>query len=231
MAVRTTTVRLGTLLTPLPWRRPWKVASQLLTLDQLSGGRAILSVGLGAVDPQLGGTGEVIDRRQRADLLDEGLDVIDALFDGTRRYDGTHYTVDLAGADLLGGPSLPRPPVWIVGLWDAPKSMRRVLRGDGYLPNLKGGGPGADVLPYVADMRRWLDEHAPEGRAIDLVCEGETPDDDPAAAAEKVAPYAAAGATWWIESRWGGDQHSDDTLAAVRRRLAAGPPRTGVIAG
>lgn len=48
IAARTSRVRLGTLLTPLPWRRPWKVASQVATLDQLSGGRAILSVGLGA---------------------------------------------------------------------------------------------------------------------------------------------------------------------------------------
>ena len=38
MAVRTTRVRLGTMLTPLPWRRPWKVAGQAVTLDQLSGG-------------------------------------------------------------------------------------------------------------------------------------------------------------------------------------------------
>ncbi len=44
-AARTNRVRLGTLLTPLPWRRPWKVASQVATLAQLSGGRAILAVG------------------------------------------------------------------------------------------------------------------------------------------------------------------------------------------
>jgi hypothetical protein len=175
----------------------------------------------------LGGTGEVIDRRQRAELLDEGLDVIEALFDGTRQYKGTHYTVELAGADLLAAPARRRPPVWIVGLWDAPKSMRRVLRGDGYLPNIAGGGPGADVLPYAAQMRAWLDEHAADGRRIDLICEGETPDDDPAAAAAIVAPFAAAGATWWIESRWGGDQHGEPTLAAVRRRLEAGPPTMG----
>src|ERR1700676_352673 len=49
IAARTTRGRLGTLLTPLPWRRPWKVASQVVTLDQVSGGRAILAVGLGAV--------------------------------------------------------------------------------------------------------------------------------------------------------------------------------------
>ena len=32
---------------PLPWRRPWKVASRVATLDQLSGGRAIVTVGDG----------------------------------------------------------------------------------------------------------------------------------------------------------------------------------------
>src|SRR4249920_1179461 len=41
MAARTSRVRLGTMLTPLPWRRPWKVASQVATLDQISGGRAV----------------------------------------------------------------------------------------------------------------------------------------------------------------------------------------------
>src|SRR6266511_6103161 len=64
MAQRTTRIRLGTMLTPLPWRRPWKVASQAVTLDQLSGGRAILAVGLGAVDTGLGNTGEQIERSE-----------------------------------------------------------------------------------------------------------------------------------------------------------------------
>src|SRR6478672_3014142 len=49
-AMRTTTIKLGTMLTPLPKRKPWEVASQSLTLDNLSGGRVILSVGLGAPD-------------------------------------------------------------------------------------------------------------------------------------------------------------------------------------
>src|SRR2546429_6733910 len=75
MAQRTSRVHLGTMLTPLPWRRPWKVASQTVTLDQLSNGRAILAVGLGAVDTALGNTGEVTDRRTRAEMLDEGIDL------------------------------------------------------------------------------------------------------------------------------------------------------------
>src|SRR6266480_5669238 len=68
MAARTERIRLGTLLTPLPWRRPWKLASQVATLDQLSDGRAILAVGVGAVDAALGHTGEVTDLRERAAL-------------------------------------------------------------------------------------------------------------------------------------------------------------------
>src|SRR5579864_9410763 len=76
IAVRTDAVRLGTMLTPLPWRRPWKVASQVATLDQLSNGRAILTVGLGAVMGDLPRTGEEEDLRRRADLLDEGIVVI-----------------------------------------------------------------------------------------------------------------------------------------------------------
>src|SRR5438270_101790 len=67
---RTTRVKLGTMLTPLPWRRPWKLASQVMTLDQLSNGRAILAVGTGAIDDALGTTGEATDIRTRADRLD-----------------------------------------------------------------------------------------------------------------------------------------------------------------
>src|SRR5260221_8562283 len=70
MAQRTSRIRLGTMLTPLPWRRPWKVASQVATLDQLSGGRAILAVGVGAVDTYLPDTGEVTELRARAERME-----------------------------------------------------------------------------------------------------------------------------------------------------------------
>src|SRR5437762_2839448 len=72
MAQATSRIRLGTMLTPLPWRRPWKVASQALTLDQLSGGRAILAVGLGYAGSGIGNVRDATDLRERADLLDEG---------------------------------------------------------------------------------------------------------------------------------------------------------------
>lgn len=51
IAARTTRVALGAVLVPLPWRKPWLVARALGSLDQLSNGRAILPVGLGAPSP------------------------------------------------------------------------------------------------------------------------------------------------------------------------------------
>jgi len=52
-AMVTHRIRLGTMLTPLSRMRPWKLASETATLDNLSGGRVILSVGLGAIDSAL----------------------------------------------------------------------------------------------------------------------------------------------------------------------------------
>src|SRR5262249_71237 len=66
----------------LPWRRPWKVASQAATLDQLSNGRTILAVGLGSLLGDLPRTGEVLDLRERADMLDEGIALVRTLLSG-----------------------------------------------------------------------------------------------------------------------------------------------------
>src|SRR3712207_1456521 len=128
MSQRTARIRLGTMLTPLPWRRPWKVASQAVTLDQVSRGRAILAVGLGAVDTGLGNTGEVTDRRTRATMLDEGIDLIAGLWEGRLRFEGRHYTADLEArrdlARVAGLVQRPRVPIWVVGAWPREKSMR-----------------------------------------------------------------------------------------------------------
>ena len=93
MAARTRRIRLGTLLTPLPWRRPWKLASQVATLDQLSAGRTILTVGLGAVTDDLPLTGEVMDLPERAALLDEGIDLLRELWAARGSHHGRPMTL------------------------------------------------------------------------------------------------------------------------------------------
>src|ERR1022692_2381838 len=131
IAVRTSRVRLGTMLTPLPWRRPWKLASQVATLDQLSGGRAVLAVGVGATDTNLPDTGEVTDLRCRAEMLDEGIDLIHALWDGQGEYHGQYYRYQSGRMDLAAAarPVQDRVPLWVVGVWPGEKSMRRVQIG------------------------------------------------------------------------------------------------------
>jgi hypothetical protein len=224
MAARTRRIRLGTLLTPLPWRRPWKVASQVATVDQLSGGRAILAVGVGAAGTGLPDTGEETDKRLRAERLDEEIDLVRTLWDGGLSYHGEHYDFECEGSDLVGAvrPASGRIPIWVVGVWPRPKSMRRVLRCDGIIPqyNLDGREAGPDDARAVL---MWLTEHG-ASPDLDVVAEGETPADDPGATSAQVTPWAEAGCTWWIENRWVLPEGTTDPMAVVSERLAAGPP-------
>src|SRR4029077_19638220 len=76
IAAATDTMRLGPLITPLPRRRPWKVARESVTLDHLSAGRLVLGVGLG-IDfwREFGAfSDEARDDPTRAELLDDGIE-------------------------------------------------------------------------------------------------------------------------------------------------------------
>jgi alkanesulfonate monooxygenase SsuD/methylene tetrahydromethanopterin reductase-like flavin-dependent oxidoreductase (luciferase family) len=225
MAVRTSRVRLGTILTPLPWRRPWKVASQVVTVDDLSGGRAILAVGLGALGPELPATGEPVDLKERAERLDEGIDLIKTLWRGGTSYHGHHYDYACELPDLV---SAARPvqddiPLWVVGAWPRPRSMRRVLRGNGIVPQYDLGDREAGPDDARA-VRAWLTERG-AGPDLDVIADGETPADDRDHAVALVTPWAEAGCTWWLETRWQSTPGGIEQRLEVDRRLAAGPPR------
>ena len=228
MAVRTERVKLGTMLTPLPWRRPWKVASQVVTLDQLSNGRAILAVGLGAIDTFLGNTGEELDRKARAAMMDEGIDLIRGLWKGELRYSGEHYQIDLANRTDLAETSQPiqaHIPIWVVGAWPRVKSMTRVLRCDGVLPNVIKDGQLAGTEPDdIRGMLSWLRERGGAGEGFDFVVEGETEPADREGMRAKIGPPANAGATWWLETRWQLFQEDKDRMKQIRERIEAGPP-------
>lgn len=226
MAMRTSTIALGTMLTPLPWRRPWKVASQAATLDELSAGRAILAVGLGWADSGIGDRRDVDDRAARANLLDEGLDVIEALWRGELHHDGPRYELDIAPGHVFEAASerRPRVPIWVVGAWPRPKSMRRVLRCDGILPVVSVAGKESPLSTEdVRDIAAWLAQNG--AHAHDIVVEGATSSRDAQAATATVAPWAEAGATWWLDARWKLPHHSEERMEHVHRRLQAGPPR------
>ncbi len=220
MAVATRRVRLGTMLTGLPRRRPWKLAREVMTLDHLSHGRAILAAGVGAAPDDAGfyKVGEPMDLKTRAELLDEGLALLDALWRGEAvTFHGKHYHVD--GLTLIPRPvQQPRVPLWVVGVWPRPRSLARALRYDGLIPQKSGGPVTPDDLRAI---HAHISEHRVSGEPFDLIAEGETPAGDRARAAAQVRPYAEAGATWWLETRWSA---VDNWQPVVRERLADGPP-------
>lgn len=225
-AMLTQTIRLGTMLSPLSRMRPWKLAGETAAVDNLSGGRVILSVGLGAVDTGFVDFGEVTDRKTRAELLDEGLDILTGLWRGQPfRYDGKHYTVHESHFYPPPAPiQQPRIPIWVVGAWGSEKSMQRALQYDGILPTKIGeqGAAQADIEDIRA-IRAYVAARRTEAAPFDIVVEGKTPGENPAGAADIVRPWAEAGATWWIEALWG-TMDETDGAQKVLQRVRQGPP-------
>jgi hypothetical protein len=225
-AMVTSRIRLGTMVIPVPLRRPWKIAGEAANLDLLSGGRAILGLGTGAV--WMGWQGfpdEVTGVRERAEMLDESIDILDLLF---RRepfdFDGKHYHLKLTRLDPVYYPprpvQQPRIPLWCVGAWPRMKSMERVLKCDGLLPvKMNTAGKFEDLQPAdVVTMKAYVDAHRTLTTPFDIVIEGSTTGLDPTQARDKVLPWVDAGATWWIEGMWGA------TEAEVSARILQGPP-------
>ena len=226
VAMRTERIRMGTMLTPVSRRRPWKLAGETVTLDHLSNGRLILPVGLGAPDTGFDKVGEETDRKVRAKMLDEGLDVLTGLWSGHPfSYSGEHYHIQ----DVTFSPTplqSPRIPIWVVGAWPRMKSMRRVLRYDGVLPmKMNDDGSFAEMTPAdIQAMKTFIDEQRSQTSPFDIVMEGETPGDDYEKAAAIVGPLAQAGVTWWLEAVWASPQ-TRGGLEGMRTRIKQGPPR------
>jgi alkanesulfonate monooxygenase SsuD/methylene tetrahydromethanopterin reductase-like flavin-dependent oxidoreductase (luciferase family) len=229
-AMRTERIRLGTMLTPVPRRLPWDLASQVATLDNLSGGRVILPIGLGATDDRWWIFEDDPGRRVRAERMDESLELMRGLWSGEPvTFAGEHYRA--RPTEQLVPPSpvqRPGPPIWVVGAWPRPQSMRRAARLDGWLPAHipKGLGDQHMTPEVLREGVEWLRKtRAAAGLgmdAYDVVAEGTTPA-DPAAAAAIVRPWIDAGATWWIDADWS-DMDPERVRAAALARLRAGPP-------
>jgi probable F420-dependent oxidoreductase len=208
IASATERIRIGTMVTPLARRRPVKVARETATLDRLSGGRLTLGVGLGEdrFGSEYSMTGEELDQRRRAGMLDEALDILTAAWSGEPvQHRGEHYTVD-------GMRFLPRPvqrpgiPVWVAGYHGKPRPLRRAARYDGFFPvNLESPDQLAEIVDRLTDLR------GDTGRPYDIIA-ALSRGTDP-------APYEAVGATWWIvEIPW-----ETPTVDFVRGVIRDGP--------
>jgi len=210
-ATVTSRVVLGTLVTPLARRRPQIVARQVVGLDRLSGGRAVLGVGLGdAYEYQAFGE-PLGDRGTR---LDEALSVVTALLTGEPvDFEGEHYQVH-------SPPALPRPvndtiPIWVGGHWPNRAPFARAARYDGVVPGKVGQERGE-----VFTVEDFAAIRAVIGRddEYDYVASGSTESPSDTAG---VRAWEAAGATWWLESL----HPFGHAAAPMRNRVRAGPPR------
>ncbi|MFT4084726.1 MAG: LLM class flavin-dependent oxidoreductase, partial [Nocardioides sp.] len=125
IAVRTTRLVLGPMITPVARRRPWVLARQTATLDLLAGGgRTVLGVGLGGPDGDFALFGEPVDPRRRGALLDEGLDVLAGLWTGEAfEHHGAHH--DVGPVRFRPTPAGGRVPVWVGGVLPARRPLRR----------------------------------------------------------------------------------------------------------
>jgi alkanesulfonate monooxygenase SsuD/methylene tetrahydromethanopterin reductase-like flavin-dependent oxidoreductase (luciferase family) len=203
VAMATERLRIGPLVTPLARRRPWNVARQVATLDQLTGGRVTLGVGLGiSSGPEFRQFGEQSDPRVRGDMLDEGLQILRAAWAGTPvRHAGTHYQVD--GVTFLPVPVQPRVPIWGATERTSGRPVRRAATLDGVFPV---GLKPSDLPALLASVAR----HRPGGLdGYDVVTVG----------TDNAQAWRDAGATWWLhELPW---RRPLSESAAI---IEAGPP-------
>ncbi len=207
IACRTSTIRLGPLVTPIPRRRPWRLAREAVTLDHLSGGRLTLGVGLGidfwrefsAFDEP------AADDRLRAMLTDDGIAILRGLWSGESfSYSGQQLSVD--GTRFLPTPlQSPSIPIWSAALWPLrPGPHRRAARCDGIMPF----SPAGPIDPAeIATLRTDLGVEP----AFDVCLHG-----PPAWAGD----YEAAGVSWFCLSF-----DPETPLDEARAQVLAGPPR------
>jgi probable F420-dependent oxidoreductase len=227
-AMATTRLRLGTTVTPLPRRRPWKLARETVSLDRLSAGRLTLSVGIGLGAAEWDALGEEPDARTRGAMLDEGLEVLTGLWSGEPfSYEGAHYSV--AGTTFRPVPyQSPRIPVWVGGFWPNKAPFRRMARWDGMFPLFGEAESLAQELEQLREAVAYVKERRAGTSPFDVVCSGVTPGDKPDEAREIVGRYAAMGTTWWLEAiapyRLGLGFDEPWPMDALRERVLQGPP-------
>jgi alkanesulfonate monooxygenase SsuD/methylene tetrahydromethanopterin reductase-like flavin-dependent oxidoreductase (luciferase family) len=218
LASQTSRIRLGTVITPVPRRRPWQLAKETVTVDRLSNGRLILGVGLGSPpNADFGIFHEPVSNRVRAELLDEGLEVLTGLWTGDRfAFSGEHFTIEPVRFRPVPVQQ-PRIPIWVGGVLPAIGPVRRATRWDGMVP-LTWHGDGLDrpSPEEIAAVRDQVQLARGSAAGFDLVVWADL-EQEPGEVAGLAPDYEAAGTTWWVESARSGPGWLDQATERVSR--------------
>jgi probable F420-dependent oxidoreductase len=228
----TSSILLQTYLLVLPYRNPFLAAKQAATLDVMSGGRLIMSVGTGYLRSEFLALG--VEFEERNALFDEALEVIGHCWsEDDVVYEGLHFKA-------LGQTQRPRPPgpgpkIWIGGNGKAAR-QRAARHGHGWTPLL--------ITPEMAKTTRTAPLRTPDdlARAVEHLHElasAEGRDGDqldvqvewresstitaaPDHTLERVEELTDAGATWMVVDPPGDDlEHTTDLISAYGESVIA----------
>lgn len=158
LARETSRMRIGTLVSAITFRHPTFLAAQVVSVDQISGGRVTLGLGSGAVNPEFNqrvGQGAWTPA-ERADRFEEQVVILDTLLRGEPiSHGGPHYPTVVSA--MPPPVQRPRPPILLAA--HGPRGLRLAARyADAW--NCFGGqlydGPDRPFAEAVADTRRLI---------------------------------------------------------------------------
>jgi probable F420-dependent oxidoreductase len=153
-AASTSRLKVHTNLMVLPYRNPLLAAKNVASLDVLSGGRLILGVGAGYLQPEFAALGVPFD--DRAARCDDALDTMIKAWSG-EPFD--HQGIDFAAKNIIVQPAptqRPHPPIWVGG--NSMKAIERAVRfanGWAPMPSPKSSAKflGTPGMESVDDLR------------------------------------------------------------------------------
>jgi len=214
VAATTSKIKLGVEITPIPRTRPHVLIQTLVSLDLLSQGRVIFGAGLGHVPEEFSLFGESADLKQRAVMLDEGLEILNGFMTGNPvNFHGEKYIVE--NLTLIPLPlQRPRIPIWIGGR--SHPALRRAARWDGWVMSGAGTGGKMKRTPEeMAEMAAEIYRNRSNPNPIDLAISGYSSPNQPSIMRE----YEMAGATWWLESV----SEERGSMKEMLERISSGP--------
>lgn len=221
IAMATSRIRIGAMMTPLARRRPWNVAREVATLDQLSGGRVVFGAALGNEPGEFEAIGEEPDPKVRAQKLDESLAILDRLWRGEPvHFEGTYHSYHLEPAPVRPVQQ-PRVPIWTAAGWPRRRPVLRAAHWDGvYLMTVHQQTRELLTPGDVREVAAVVHQHRRSDRPFDIALNGEVPPGvDPQ---RYIREFEDAGATWWVWVALG-----PTTPEAYHQHIRNGPPGAG----
>ena len=215
IATKTDKIRIGTTVTALARRRPWKIARETVSLDRLSNGRFILGIGLG-VDNDFSDFGEEYDPKVRGKRLDEALDILTGLWTGEPfAYQGEYHQINQV--KFVPKPIQKEIPIWVGGTWPNKRPFQRAAKFNGIFP-LREGFEEPLWPDDMKEIIQFVKLHRKTSKPFDVIHTVVT--SSKKEENQWIHDYIDAGVTWIVECIYPGR----DSLKNIQQIVRNGPP-------